>query len=230
MMSSNNSSLTTTRLSPSVHSLVERKMASPTDVPPPVPAKTEDAPPLYQRTDTGPSITPVSMPIPRPVPPTSQISASAYESLVPIRSRTQGAQGPLHSGPSVGEISIPFYSNPPPDPNDPALELDKKLMIDTSANGMSGPSNPTSNTPEFSADSSSGEKKSSKFACLTLLSNDKLASTNFSPDMVHSINEVIRQTWAKGIAKHAYEDEYWGWQLEGKPCAYSSQPEEGNLS
>jgi hypothetical protein len=103
-------------------------------------------------------------------------------------------------------------------------------MIDTSANGMSGPSNPTSNTPEFSADSSSGEKKSSKFACLTLLSNDKLASTNFSPDMVHSINEVIRQTWAKGIAKHAYEDEYWGWQLEGKPCAYSSQPEEGNLS
>lgn len=210
------------RLSPSVHSLVERKMASPADAPPPLPAKTEDAPPIYQRTDTGSSLTPVEMPVPRPALPSSQSSELAYAALAPTSSRAIPAPAPLHSRPSAGEVSIPFYSNPPPNPDDPSLGLDKKLLIATSPSAISHSSHAAAGLQEANASStSSADRKSSRYACLTLLSNDKLAATNFAPDMVHSIDEVIRQKWAKGVAKHAFEDEYWGWQLEGKPCTCS---------
>lgn len=213
----------TARLSPSVQSLVERKMASPTDAPPPVPSKSEDAPPLYQRTDTGSLLTPVNMPTPHPAPLPVHRETSAHTASTSAPTQSQPAlptpvSAPLHTRPGQGEISIPFYSNPPPNPTDPTLGLDNKLRITSSTGEGSGSGSRHREPGRGAGSSSSNEKKSSTFACLTLLANDKLAATNFSPDVVHSVDEVIRQKWAKGVAKHQYEDEYWNWQLEGKPC------------
>lgn len=179
----------------SLHNLVECKMAISTDPeerPPRVPEKEPDAPPSYQPAD-GPSTSSTLVPVVSETAGSSSAALSAYN-----RSSTaQHGQSSRGMRSTSNEISIPFYSNPPPAPDLP----DRK--------------------PPRPADAPISSKETEpvrSFACLTLHSNDKLGSTNFSSEHTNELDKVIRAKWAKGIKQWAHEDGGWCWQLNGKPC------------
>lgn len=183
----------------SLHNLLDRKMATcnPGEAPPP--RADPDAPPRYQPSsqDASTSTTISSRPS-QPhngigtQSPDPRTTLTAYADPVHAHPRQSSFTGP---GP---EISIPFYSNPPP-----AQDQDYKPPI-------------LADLPPST--SARAVDKSPAFAALTLLSNDRLGSTNFSSEITNELDRVIRAKWAKGVQKWAFEDGGWCWQLQGKPC------------
>ena len=196
-----------------LHYLVERKMAISTDhqeeTRPPVPQKTEDAPPSYQPSDAPSTSAPSTHHTSHSHATTPSLSptggSSTYSHPPHIAQNGQSSRPPHPTTSSPGEISIPFYSNPPPPPDLP----DHKPPI---ISDVRRPSNLRKDTEM---------DRMPSFACLTLHSNDKLGSTNLSAEITNDLDGVIRSKWAKGVKQWAHEDGGWCWQLQGKPCKQS---------